>query len=130
MSVSRLPAKVIKAFQSAQPRPRTHVHSSSGRAERKTEQLAGVDTVTRVEVPEQPDVYLFDVGRPARGRLLVVWRQRDSFNGEAEPSVPFAWPWPATSATAVDALGQRQPIELCEGGVRLHVSPTPVFVAA
>ena len=62
-----------------------------------TEQLAGVDAVTRVEVPEQPDVYLFDVRR-AHGPLLVVWRQRDSFNGEDEPPVPFAWPWPATSA--------------------------------
>jgi hypothetical protein len=94
------------------------------------EQLAGVDAVTRVEVPEQPDVYLFDVRRPARGPLLVVWRQRDSFIGEDEPPMRFAWPWPATSATAVDALGQRQPIELCEGRLRLHVSPTPVFVAA
>ena len=41
-----------------------------------TDELAGVDAVTRVEVPEQPDVYLFDVRRPARGPLLVVWRQR------------------------------------------------------
>ena len=93
-----------------------------------TEQLAGVEAVTSVEVPEQPDLYLFDVRRGGRGPLLVVWQQRDSFSGEGEPPVPFEWPWPGTHATAVDALGQRQPVELCEGRVRLHVSPTPVFV--
>ena len=43
--------------------------------------------------------------------------------------MPFEMPWPKTHATAVDALGQKQPVELCEGRVRLHVSPTPVFVA-
>jgi hypothetical protein len=95
-----------------------------------TEQLAGVDAVSRIGVPEQPDLYLFDVRRGGRGPPLVVWQQRDSFSGEGEPPVPFERPWPGTHATAVDALGQRQPVELCEGRVRLYVSPTPVFVAA
>lgn len=94
-----------------------------------TEQLAGVEAVACVEVPERPDLYLFDVLRGGRGPLLVVWQQRDSFSGEDKPPVPFEWPWPETHATAVDALGQKQPVELCEGRVRLHVSPTPVFVA-
>jgi hypothetical protein len=57
-----------------------------------TEQLAGVEAVTSVEVPEQPDLYLFDVRRGGRGPLLVVWQQRDSFSGEGEPPVPFEWP--------------------------------------
>jgi hypothetical protein len=45
-----------------------------------TEQLAGVEAVTCVEVPEQPDLYSFDVRRGGRGPLLVVWQQRDSFS--------------------------------------------------
>ena len=53
-----------------------------------TEQLAGVEAVTSVEVPEQPDLYLFDVRRGGRGPLLVVWQQRDSFSGEGQPPVP------------------------------------------
>ena len=45
-----------------------------------TEQLAGAEAVTCVEVPEQPDLYSFDVRRGGRGPLLVVWQQRDSFS--------------------------------------------------
>ena len=104
-------------------------HQSAEAFALMTEQLAGVEAVACVEVPERPDLYLFDVLRGGRGPLLVVWQQRDSFSGEDKPPVPFEWPWPETHATAVDALGQKQPVELCEGRVRLHVSPTPVFVA-
>jgi hypothetical protein len=69
------------------------------------ERLAGVDGVTRVEVPGRPGLMVFEVRRRGRGPLLVVWEQRDSFSGEDEPPVAFAWPWPAGAATAVDALG-------------------------
>jgi hypothetical protein len=58
----------------------------------------------------------------------VVWDQRDPFSGEDDPPVPFDWPWPATKATAVDALGQPQPAEVVGGRVQLRVSPTPLFV--
>ena len=36
---------------------------------------------------------------------MVVWQQRDSFNGEDEPPAAFAWPWPAAYAEVVDAFG-------------------------
>jgi hypothetical protein len=94
------------------------------------EQLAGVEAVSRLDIPEQPDLFLFDVGRRGRGTLLVMWQQRDSFYGEDEPPVPFEWPWPSSSATAIDALGQIQPVEVRDGRVRLHVSLTPLFVTA
>ena len=93
-----------------------------------TEQVAGVDAVSRIEVPERP---LHVRRTPRRTRTaagglatarLLQWR------GPAAGA--FEWPWPRTHATAVDALGQRQPVELCEGRVRLHVSPALVFVAA
>jgi hypothetical protein len=94
------------------------------------ERLAGVDRVTRVEVPARPSLLVFEVRRRGRGPLLVVWEQRDSFTGEDEPPVAFAWRWPAARATAVDALGQAQPVELRDGRVELQVSLTPLFVAA
>jgi hypothetical protein len=94
------------------------------------DQLAGVDIVTRVEVPTRPSLLLFEVRRSGRGTLLVVWEQRDSFDGEDEPPVAFDWPWPAARATAVDALGQVQPAEVLDGRVQLRVSLTPLFVAA
>ena len=94
------------------------------------DQLAGVDSVTRLEVPERPSVYLFEVHRGGRGPLLVVWNQRDSFHGEDEPPIAFDWPWPAAQAKAVDALGQAQPAAANDGRVHLQVSVTPLFVTA
>ena len=94
------------------------------------DQLAGVDSVTRLEVPERPSVYLFEVHRGGRGPLLVVWNQRDSFHGEDEPTIAFDWPWPAAQAKAVDALGQAQPAAAHDGQVHLQVSVTPLFVTA
>jgi hypothetical protein len=94
------------------------------------DQLAGVEEVTRVELPGRPGLSLFQVRRRGREPLLVVWERRDSFHGEDEPPVGFDWPWPAARATAVDALGQTQPAEVRDGRVALRVSLTPLFVAA
>ena len=107
-----------------------HRHPSAETFALLADQLAGVDSVTRLEVPERPSVYLFEVHRSGRGPLLVVWNQRDSFHGEDEPPVAFDWPWPAAQATAVDALGQAQPAAANDGRVHLHVSVTPLFVTA
>jgi hypothetical protein len=94
------------------------------------ERLAGVDWVRRLEVPERPSLFLFEVERPGRGPMLAVWEARDSFDGEDEPPVGFRWPWPAATASAVDALGQDQPAEVRDGGVELAVSITPLLVTA
>jgi hypothetical protein len=94
------------------------------------DRLAGVEDVTRAEVPGRPGLLLFQVRRRGRGPLLVVWERSNSFDGEDEPPVAFDWPWPAARATAVDALGQAQPAEVRDGRVTLRVSLTPLFVAA
>ena len=107
-----------------------HRHPSAETFALLADQLAGVDSVTRLEVPERPSVFLFEVHRGGRGPLLVVWNQRDSFHGEDEPPIAFDWPWPAAQAKAVDALGQAQPAAAYDGRVHLHVSVTPLFVTA
>ena len=107
-----------------------HRHPSAETFAQLADQLAGVDSVNRLEVPERPSVFLFEVHRSGRGPLLVVWDQRDSFHGEEEPPVAFDWPWPAAQATAVDALGQVQPADAHDGRVHLQVSLTPLFVTA
>jgi hypothetical protein len=94
------------------------------------DQLAEVQSVVRIEVPDRPGQYLFEVRRRGRGPLLVVWDQRDSFTGEDDPPVPFDWPWPEPRASAVDAFGQPHPAEVAGGRLRLQVSDTPVFVTA
>ena len=94
------------------------------------DQLAGVERVTRAEVPGRPGLRLFEVDRRHRGPLLVVWDQRDSFTGEDQPPVPLDWPWPPPRASVVDAFGRAQPAELGDGRLRLQVSATPLFVTA
>jgi hypothetical protein len=94
------------------------------------DRLAGVERVTRLEVPGRPNLVVFEARRHRRGPLLVVWDQRDPFAGEDEPPVAFDWPWPAARAIAVDALGQAQPAQVLDGRVKLQVSLTPVFITA
>ncbi|MBO0686332.1 MAG: hypothetical protein J2P45_24560, partial [Candidatus Dormibacteraeota bacterium] len=94
------------------------------------ERLAGVESVTRVQAPGPQGLHLFEVRRAGRGPMLVAWDQRDAFHGEDEPPIAVDWPWPAERASAVDALGDVQLVEVGEGRVRLQVSLTPVFVAA
>jgi hypothetical protein len=109
-----------------------HRHPSAETFALLAERLAGVevDGVTRREVPERPNLLVFEVRRHRRGPLLVVWEQRDAFDGEDEPPVAFDWPWPAARAVAVDALGQAQPAEVLDGRLKLQVPLTPVFIAA
>jgi hypothetical protein len=93
-------------------------------------QLAGAVRVDRVEAAGQPTVAAFQVEREGRAPLLVLWDQRDLFDGEDEPPVAVEWPWAAGTATAVDALGGTVAAELRDGTLRLPVSVTPVFVTA
>jgi hypothetical protein len=44
--------------------------------------------------------------------------------------VTFDWIWPATQASAVDALGQMQSVELHDGRLTTQVSLTPLFITA
>jgi hypothetical protein len=55
---------------------------------------------------ERLNLLVLEVRRHRRGPLLVVWDQRNAFDGEDEPPVAFDWAWPAARAIAVDALGQ------------------------
>jgi Beta-galactosidase len=93
-------------------------------------QLADVESVNRVKVPAQPELFLFEVDRAGREPMFVVWAQRDSFTGEDELTVTFDWIWPAAQASAVDALGQAQSVELHEGRLTAQVSLTPLFITA
>ncbi|QBD77732.1 hypothetical protein EPA93_17730 [Ktedonosporobacter rubrisoli] len=92
--------------------------------------LAGLEHIQRIEVPEQPDIYLFAVQRKERSPLLISWERRDAFSGEDEPPTPFTWPWPASRAQAIDVFGNELPLKLQAGSLYLSLSATPVFIAA
>ncbi|GLX07578.1 hypothetical protein [Microbispora sp. NBRC 16548] len=92
-------------------------------------QLAGARRVTRVQCADPPGLYAFEVERAGRGPLLVLWDPRDMVDGEDEPPVPVSWPWPASTATAVDAFGEPLAVEVRDRRLLVAVSGTPVFIS-
>jgi hypothetical protein len=88
-------------------------------------QMAGTTSVVR-----RGDAYVFDVEREGRPPLVVLWDQRDAFDGEDQPAVPVAVPWAAGAATAVDVFGVPQEAAVVDGELRLMLTDTPVFVTA
>jgi hypothetical protein len=68
------------------------------------------------------------VDRDGRDPLLVLWAPGDPFAGEDEPPVDADLPWPAPTATAVDAFGEPHPVSVRAGRLRTSRSVTPVFV--
>jgi hypothetical protein len=96
--------------------------------ERMARELAGVESVERIAVPDRPTLYLFEVKRAKRAPLFVVWERRDVFSGEDQPASAFTWTWAFSEASATDALGQAVAATVQDGRVRLGVSVTPVFL--
>jgi hypothetical protein len=105
-----------------------HRHPTAGTFALLAAQLAGARTVTRVETSGPPTLHAFEVDRPGRGPLLVLWDHRDTFAGEDEPPVTTTWPWAAGTATITDVFGQAQAVQGRDGQIELPVSVTPVFV--
>ena len=93
------------------------------------DQLAGATAVRRTTVDERPSLYAVEVDRPERGPLLVLWERREAFDGETQPPDPIDWPWPGSTATAVDAFGVAVPFEVQSGQIKLSISDTPVFLS-
>lgn len=92
------------------------------------EKMAGAGSVSRVPAGDQPGLHAFEVDRPGRGPLLVIWDHRDPFDGEDEPPVEVTWPWPAATATLTDVFGGTRTVTIQDGQIRLPVSDTPLFL--
>jgi hypothetical protein len=107
-----------------------HRHPAADTFALLTDQLAGVERVTRLDTADQPTRYAFQVERAGRGRLLVVWDHRDPFDGEDRPPVPVTLPWPDATASGVDAFGHTRPVVVDQASVRAEVSLTPLFITA
>jgi hypothetical protein len=112
-------------------------HSSSGFGaarigadvfERMARTLDGVERVTRVELADQPTVFLFKVDRRGHTPAWVVWERRDAFAGEDAPPISATLPAEVSASHAIDAFGKPVTSETREGRVRLPVTDTPVFV--
>jgi hypothetical protein len=95
---------------------------------RLSERLADVTGVRRISLREAPLIYAFDIERGPAPPLLVVWDQRDWFDGEDEPPTAVCLPWSADSARAVDAFGRPQSVEVSNDQVHVAVADTPIFI--
>ena len=95
---------------------------------RMVDVLGDAEQVHRIDLPEYPGMYLFEVQRCERGPLYVIWERRDAFSGEDEPSTPFTWQWPSLQARAMDVFGEEILTRVHDGRVHLPVSLTPVFL--
>ncbi len=90
--------------------------------------LVGTKRVTKIDVPDRPSIYVFEVERHDRSPLVVVWERRDAFKGEDEPPAPLAWSSTYTEARAVDAFGKGVPTEIGSGKLKLEVGATPILI--
>ena len=103
----------------------THRHPAADTFALLAEALRDTTSVVQLDVR---DADVFRVDRAGRPPLFIGWVLRDWFDGEDEPPVPVALPWPAGGATAVDALGHRRDVTVRDGHAHLSVSVTPVLV--
>jgi hypothetical protein len=95
---------------------------------RLAERLAGVTSARRITVDNAPSMFAFEVDRSGALPLLVVWDQRDWFDGEDLPPVTVRVPWAEDSALATDAFGYQHAVDVGGGHVRIAVSDTPTFI--
>lgn len=95
---------------------------------RMADALGGIEHVQRIDLPEHPGIYLFEVQRCERGSMFVVWERRDAFSGEDEPATPVTWRWTTPQAQAIDVFGEAIPTRVQDDHVHLAVSLTPVFI--
>ena len=100
----------------------------AGVYERMANFLEGVFRVTRIDCPERPSIYLFQVERRGREPGIVVWERRDPFSGEESPATPVHFAWGKSGAKAVDVQGQPVRVKIREGEVYLVVSDTPIYM--
>ncbi len=95
---------------------------------RMAERLRGLRSVRRVELPDHPSIYLFEVDRGRRGPLNVLWDRREIMSGEDAPAISFVLPWKAKKARAVDLFGKPVATKVDGENVRLDVSVDPIYL--
>ncbi len=108
----------------------THRYPAADTLELTAWMLRDATAVRRREVPDQPDLFVFEVERPDRQPLLVAWVRRPAVTGEDSPPVDFQWPWPAESAYGIDAHGKPLSPQVDHDRIHFPLTVVPVFLSA
>ncbi|MGD9633444.1 MAG: hypothetical protein AB7G28_09580 [Pirellulales bacterium] len=101
----------------------------AGAFQRTARALKGVRQAKRIELPDHPDVYAFQLDRGTESPGLAIWLRRDTFTGEDQPPVEVSLPWSHGPVAAVDVLGNKINTKVKDEKLLLPVSVTPIFVA-
>jgi hypothetical protein len=88
----------------------------------------GAHGVERMPLPAAPSVHAFRIERSQRTPLVVLWDERDAFDGERQAAIDVTLPWPRSEVQAIDALGGTPIAALRDGALTLPVSVTPIFL--
>ncbi len=91
--------------------------------------LLGVRAVRRLNTPDQPNLYAYEVDRGARGPVLAAWIKGDAFTGEDLAPVTATLPWRSKHADAVDIFGKPVTVVASATGLSLPLTVTPVYVS-
>ncbi|HET8843922.1 MAG TPA: hypothetical protein VFN35_20830 [Ktedonobacteraceae bacterium] len=105
-----------------------HPYPAAETFSRMTRLLQNIAQIRRIELPEQPLIYLFEIQRVQQRPLFILWERRDAFSGENEPSTLFAWPWPVSEMQVSDVFGKTIAVEAKADHLSLPVSLTPMFI--
>ncbi len=90
--------------------------------------LAGIKTVRRLDLPEQPLLYFFEITRAGKSNLYIAWENRDAFAGEDQPATHYLLPFTGTAAKATELFGHAVPAAIANGNLAIDLSLTPVFI--
>jgi hypothetical protein len=90
--------------------------------------LAGVRRVKRIELADQPSLFLFEINRAGKGPAYVLWEKRDAFSGEDAPPTTVEIPWNHGHMSALDAFGHKVPVKVTQERLHVAVSDTPIFL--
>jgi len=60
--------------------------------------------------------------------VYIVWEQRDVYEGENLPAIPYTFSVPWTSVCAVDVFGNSQGLTVTGSTITVSITDTPVFV--
>jgi hypothetical protein len=90
--------------------------------------LADARKVERIELPGEPETYLFRVERGDGGDVHVAWQRREPFAGEDLHDAELCVAWRYQGARATDAFGETVPVRVEDGMLRVPISDTPVYV--
>jgi hypothetical protein len=90
--------------------------------------LGDVRSVSRIEVPDRREAFLFRVVRHNGTTLHVAWERREPFSGEDLPDTELRMRWSQQPVRATDAFGATVAARVDDGALHLPLSATPVYL--